>query len=47
VAFQSMLWAKRLGNAETRAIVKTVENSVTRVVAKKDSTGNEDVVVLA
>jgi hypothetical protein len=45
--FQSMLWAKRLGNAETRAIVRTIENSMTRVAAKKDSTENEDVIVLA
>ena len=45
--FQSMLCAKRLGNAETKAIVKTIEDSMTRVTAKKDSTGNEDVIVLA
>jgi hypothetical protein len=44
---QSMLWAKRLGNAETRAIVKTIEDSMTRVAAKKHSTKNEEVIVLA
>lgn len=45
--FHSMLWAKRLGNAETRAIVKTIEDSMTRVAAKKDLTENEEVIVLA
>jgi hypothetical protein len=28
-SFRSMLWAKRLGNAETIAIVKTIEDSMT------------------
>jgi hypothetical protein len=45
--FRSMLWAKRLGNAETIAIVKTIEDSMTRVATEKDSTGDEDVIVLA
>lgn len=45
--FQSTLWARRLGNAETRAIVKTIEDSMTQVAAKKDSTENEEVIVLA
>ena len=45
--FQSMLWAKRLGNAETRAIVDTIEDSITRVTAKEDPIRNEEVVVLA
>jgi hypothetical protein len=45
--FQSMFWAKRLGNAETRVIVKTIENSMTRVAAKEDSAENEEVIVLA
>jgi hypothetical protein len=45
--FQSLFWAKRLGNAETRAIVNTIEKSMTQLTAKKDSTGNEEVIVLA
>jgi hypothetical protein len=44
--FQSMLWAKRLGNAETIAIVKTIKDSMTQVATKEDSTENEEVIVL-
>src|SRR5207248_1862065 len=45
--FQTMLRTKKLGNAETKAIIKAIKGSTIRAAVMQNPAKNEEVIVLA